>query len=104
MGMSLADLLRAAVQTYCTQDPSKGKDVHSAWHEQLQTKDTHIAHLSQELTETRRAAEESSKRSDTIIMHLAQQLDRAHLQLEDVREHRSVWQRIKAAFMTEVKI
>ncbi len=32
---------------------------------------------------------------------LSQQLDRAHLQLEDMRQRRTVWQRIKAVFVAE---
>jgi len=44
---------------------------------------------------------EQSKRHDTIVMRMTQQLDRAHLQIEDLRKRRSVWQRIKAVFVPE---
>ena len=56
----------------------------------------------QELHKRLEEANESRTRSDAIIMQLSQQLDRAHLQLEDLRKHRTVWQRLKAVFMGEV--
>ena len=37
---------------------------------------------------------EQSKRHDTIIMQMTQQLDRAHLQLEDMRKRPSGWRRL----------
>ncbi len=60
-----------------------------------------IEHLRQVLAETQRQLEESSSRSDTIILQLTQQLDRTHLQLEDLRKQRSVWQRIRAVFVEQ---
>jgi DNA repair exonuclease SbcCD ATPase subunit len=59
-----------------------------------------IEHLRQVLAETQRQLEESSSRSDTIILQLTQQLDRAHLQLEDLRQRRSVWQRMRSVFVS----
>ena len=53
-----------------------------------------VGRLTDELTESR-------QRSDTIIMKLTQQLESAHLQLEDFRQRRTVWQRIKAVFVAE---
>jgi len=61
----------------------------------------HIDKLTDELREMRISASETSKRHDTIVMQLTQQLDRSQLQLEDLRQRRTVWQRLKAVFVAE---
>jgi len=62
----------------------------------LEEKEKRISTLEQEiadLLERLRVADESHTRSDTIILQLTQQLDRAHLQIEDLR-HRPWWKRL----------
>ena len=56
-----------------------------------------IDHLRSELADM----SEQSKRDDMIIMQMTQQLARAHLQLEDLRQCRTLWQRIRGVFVPE---
>ena len=42
---------------------------------------------------------EARTRSDTIIMQLTQQLERTQLQLEDLRETKTLWQRVRSVFI-----
>ena len=44
-------------------------------------------------------ADEARTRSDTIIMQLTQQLERTQMQLEDLRETKTLWQRVRSVFM-----
>ena len=44
-------------------------------------------------------ADEARTRSDTIIMQLTQQLERTQLQLEDLRETKTLWQRVRSIFI-----
>jgi chromosome segregation ATPase len=44
-----------------------------------------VQQLTAELSDARQAADDASKRSDTIIAQMTQQIDRAQLQLEDLR-------------------
>ena len=63
----------------------------------LVEREARIVHLEKMLDQ----ANEAQARSDTIILGLTQQLDRAHLQLEDMRQpNKTVWQRFKAVFAT----
>ena len=43
--------------------------------------------------------EESRTRTDTIIMQLTQQLERTQMQLEDLRETKTLWQRVRSVFI-----
>lgn len=61
-----------------------------------------IEFLQGELTASREEVEKSRLRSDTIIQQMSQQLDRAQLALEDMSKRRTVWQRVKAVFATEI--
>lgn len=74
-----------------THDRRDGKALIEQLHSEVSHLRGTVDRLTAQLTE-------ASKRSDTIILHLSQQLDRAHLQLEDSRERRSIWQRMKAVF------
>ena len=42
---------------------------------------------------------EARTRSDTIIMQLTQQLERTQMQLEDLRETKTLWQRVRSIFI-----
>ena len=42
---------------------------------------------------------EARTRSDTIIMQLTQQPERTQLQLEDLRETKTLWQRVRSIFI-----
>ena len=42
---------------------------------------------------------EARTRSDTIIMQLTQQLERTQMQLEDLRETKTLWQRVRSVFI-----
>ena len=55
----------------------------------------------EEIEFLRKELSEQGKRHDTIIMQMTQQLDRVHLQLEDLRQCRTLWQRIKGVFVPE---
>ena len=94
VGMSLAEVVRAAVQTFCTPGLAESKELVNEWRAQLHTKDTQLDKLLTELAETRRAVEDASKRHDTIVLHLTQQLEHAHLQLEDLRQKSTWWRRV----------
>ena len=93
---------------------SNGKESEADFHVTAQMR-SEIDYLRSELAEKNRQIEtqadqiallqtdmsEQSKRADTIIMQMTQQLDRAHLQLEDLRQCRTLWQRIKGVFVVE---
>lgn len=85
---------------------SNGKKAEEEFHVIVQMQ-SEIDHLRSELAEKNRQIEsqadqiaslqadlsEQSKRHDTIVLQMTQQLERAQLQLEDMRD-RSWWQRI----------
>jgi len=50
--------------------------------------------LTGELSDSRQVTEDVSLRHDTIVLQLTQQLSRANLQIEDMRQKRSWWQRV----------
>ena len=52
-----------------------------------------------ELIEERERNDDERKRTDTIIMQLTQQLERTQLQLEDLRETKTLWQRVRSVFI-----
>lgn len=66
--------------------------------EQLKSEVEHLRQTSVEthrqLSESQRQLEEANTRGDTIILQLTQQLDRANLQIEDMRVKTSLWKRI----------
>jgi len=53
----------------------------------------------QELIEERERNDDERKRTDTIIMQLTQQLERTQMQLEDLRETKTLWQRVRSVFI-----
>ena len=68
----------------------------------LDEKDKHIEILNKQthnLQQLLDDANEARTRSDTIIMQLTQQLERTQLQLEDLRETKTLWQRVRADFI-----
>ena len=52
-----------------------------------------------ELIEERERNDDERKRTDTIIMQLTQQLERTQMQLEDLRETKTLWQRVRSVFI-----
>ena len=44
-------------------------------------------------------SDEASTRSDTIIMQLTQQLECTQMQLEDLRETKTLWKRVRSVFI-----
>ena len=105
MRMSLSDFMRdVLMKSTCNPNgENKQNDLPShehlheenmRLHDMLERKETRNENLENELTE-------SSKRHDTIVMQLTQQLDRVHLQLEDMRHRKTVWQRIRSVFVAE---
>ena len=68
----------------------------------LDEKDKHIEILNKQthnLQQLLDDANEARTRSDTIIMQLTQQLERSQLQLEDLRETKTLWQRVRSVFI-----
>ena len=68
----------------------------------LEEKDKHIEILNKQthnLQQLLDDANEARTRSDTIIMQLTQQLERTQLQLEDLRETKTLWQRVRSIFI-----
>ena len=53
-----------------------------------------IEQLTGELTESHQVTENGSLRHDTIVLQITQQLDRAHMQIEDLRQKRSWWRQM----------
>ena len=53
----------------------------------------------QELIGERERNDDERKRTDTIIMQLTQQLERTQMQLEDLRETKTLWQRVRSVFI-----
>ena len=68
----------------------------------LDEKDKHIEILNKQIHNLQQLlddANEARTRSDTIIMQLTQQLERTQLQLEDLRETKTLWQRVRSVFI-----
>ena len=68
----------------------------------LDEKDKHIEILNKQthnLQQLLDDANEARTRSDTIIMQLTQQLERTQLQLEDLRETKTLWPRVRSVFI-----
>ena len=63
--------------------------------DQLKAQQTQVSQLTDQITDNN----DARKRSDTIIMQLTQQLERTQLQLEDLRETKTWWQRVRAVFI-----
>ncbi|HIB86071.1 TPA: hypothetical protein EYO57_02505, partial [Candidatus Poribacteria bacterium] len=67
----------------------------SELHKQLNSE---IQFLREQNTKLTDEISEARTRSDTIIMQLTQQLERTQLQLEDLRETKTLWQRVRSVF------
>ena len=68
----------------------------------LDEKDKHIEILNNQthnLQQLLDDANEARTRSDTIIMQLTQQLEHTQLQLEYLRETKTLWQRVRSVFI-----
>ena len=63
--------------------------------DQLKAQQTQVSQLTDQITDNN----DARKRSDTIIMQLTQQLERTQLQLEDLRETKTLWQRVRSVFI-----
>ena len=70
----------------------------SELHKQLKSE---IQFLREQNTKLTDEISEARTRSDTIIMQLTQQLERTQLQLEDLRETKTLWQRVRSVFIPE---
>ncbi|MFP6724477.1 MAG: hypothetical protein VCF25_30040 [Candidatus Poribacteria bacterium] len=70
----------------------------SELHKQLNSE---IQFLREQNTKLTDEISEARTRSDTIIMQLTQQLERTQLQLEDLRETKTLWQRVRSVFIPE---
>jgi len=57
-----------------------------------------LSEAQRQLSDAQGQLDEANARSDTIILQLTQQLDRANLQLEDKRQQRTLWQRVRILF------
>ena len=68
----------------------------SELHKQLNSE---IQFLREQNTKLTDEISEARTRSDTIIMQLTQQLERTQLQLEDLRETKTLWQRVRSIFI-----
>ncbi len=65
-------------------------------HKQLNSE---IQFLREQNTKLTDEISEARTRSDTIIMQLTQQLERTQMQLEDLRETKTLWQRVRSVFI-----
>ena len=66
---------------------------------QSEKHETEVTYLRSELSESHKRSDEARTRSDTIIMQLTQQLERTQMQLEDLRETKTLWQRVRSVFI-----
>ena len=69
---------------------------HNELHKQLNSEIQFLREQNIKLTDE---ISEARTRSDTIIMQLTQQLERTQLQLEDLRETKTLWQRVRSIFI-----
>lgn len=101
LGISLADLVRGAVHTFCTQNEKGLFEPSDMVQAQLHTRDTQIEHLLRELSEVRQSCDEARTRSDSIIMQLSKTIESQQMQItdktlmiEDLRQPKSFWNRL----------
>ena len=66
---------------------------------QSEKHETEVTYLRSELSESHKRSDEARTRSDTIIMQLTQQLERTQMQLEDLRDTKTLWQRVRSVFI-----
>ncbi len=100
LGVSLSDLIRNAVQQVCSndtadtdeQDGGISRTVLEMIQHQLSTKDTHIDKLHQQADQLHQ-----------LIAMGHKERDRLSHQLSDMREQKTVWQRLKAVFVAEAR-
>lgn len=90
-GISISDVVRDAVVTvHDKQERLSEKEIqmYSALLQQIQIKDEQIEHLHQLLAMEKKTAFE-----------VLENFNRAQLQLEDLRQKRTLWQRVKSVFV-----
>ena len=104
VGVSLSNFVRDAVVQACDNGgandvPSNGmlqllRDELNTLRDELSTKNTQIDRKETQLEQLQSDISEQSKRHDMIVAQMTQQLERANLQLEDMRQRPSFWQRL----------
>ena len=67
--------------------------------EKIEMQKEQIEHLKQLLDDALQDARESKERGDTIVLSLTRQMDEQVKMIEDMRERKNIWQKIKAKFM-----
>lgn len=97
-GLSLSEFVRVKMEGILSAESGQraGMSGQEADNEETHFLRRQIEHLTTELSETRRAYEEGTKRHDTIVLQMTTQLDRTTLQLEDLRNpgKQSWWGRL----------
>ena len=100
-GMSLSGLLRYAVKQILTEaNPpaamgGTGAEVGlKTLTDQLQVKDEYLREKDRQIERLQSDLSEQSKRHDTIVLQMTQQLDRANVQIEDLRVKKPFFQRV----------
>ena len=88
--------LHNATQMKFTETHNEAHIGTSELHKQLNSE---IQFLREQNTKLTDEISEARTRSDTIIMQLTQQLERTQLQLEDLRETKTLWQRVRSVFI-----
>ena len=98
--ISVSEFARSVIASVLTQtntsSPQQSIHLIDTFTKQLKEKDNQISEANRRHEETQRAAEDASKRHDTIILQMTEQLDRANLQIEDMRPKQNVnwWTRM----------
>jgi antitoxin component of RelBE/YafQ-DinJ toxin-antitoxin module len=101
MAVSLSDFMRGALHAMCNNDACNPepeseelKSTMEILHSQLHVKDMQLERYQGQLEAFQMQLGEQSKRHDTIVLQMTQQLDRANLQLEDLRQKQGWFKRL----------
>jgi hypothetical protein len=103
-GVSLSDFVRDAVVQACDSGGATEiatpeilnllRDELHTLRDELSTKNSQLDRKETQLEQLQADNSEQSKRHDMIVAQMTQQLERANLQLEDMRQRPSFWQRL----------
>jgi len=104
MSMLVIGYIQELQQTKASPSDASYEPKHTAYEQQLERADSEVQHLREQLTEKDNQINHSQQiaaMSQKNIGALTEQLDDSRQMIEDMRQRRTVWQRVKGVFVAE---
>jgi len=104
MSMLVIGYIQELQQTKASPSDASYEPKHTAYEQQLERADSEVQHLREQLTEKDNQINHSQQiaaMSQKNIGALTEQLDDSRQMIEDMRQRRTVWQRLKGVFVAE---